>query len=162
KLENDKPTKLSISISGLSDELGSKLGIRVLAEPYYKPLVWVPGSDVVVAQSRNNLCVWYNIDSPDQVTLFPIKGDAVDVVRADGKTEVVVEEGQHQLGYELDEGLLEFGTAIHDNDLGQAILFLEKLGDKPEAEGMWSNLANIAIATNKLRVAERCYAALGD
>nr|CAD7454857.1 unnamed protein product [Timema tahoe] len=123
---------------------------------------WVPGSDVVVAQSRNNLCVWYNIDSPDQVTLFPIKGDAVDVVRADGKTEVVVEEGQHQLGYELDEGLLEFGTAIHDNDLGQAILFLEKLGDKPEAEGMWSNLANIAIATNKLRVAERCYAALGD
>nr|CAD7394030.1 unnamed protein product [Timema cristinae] len=123
---------------------------------------WVPGSDVVVAQSRNNLCVWYNIDSPDQVTLFPIKGDAVDVVRADGKTEVVVEEGQHQLGYELDEGLLEFGTAIHDNDLGQAILFLEKLGDKPEAEGMWSILANIAIATNKLRVAERCYAALGD
>nr|CAD7197554.1 unnamed protein product [Timema douglasi] len=123
---------------------------------------WVPGSDVVVAQSRNNLCVWYNIDSPDQVTLFPIKGDAVDVVRADGKTEVVVEEGQHQLGYELDEGLLEFGTAIHDNDLGKAILFLEKLGDKPEAEGMWSILANIAIATNKLRVAERCYAALGD
>nr|CAD7263276.1 unnamed protein product [Timema shepardi] len=134
----------------------STLGRTSLGTP------WVPGSDVVVAQSRNNLCVWYNIDSPDQVTLFPIKGDAVDVVRADGKTEVVVEEGQHQLGYELDEGLLEFGTAIHDNDLGKAILFLEKLGDKPEAEGMWSILANIAIATNKLRVAERCYAALGD
>lgn len=27
---------------------------------------WVPGSDVVVAQSRNKLCVWYNINSPDR------------------------------------------------------------------------------------------------
>jgi len=49
---------------------------------------WVPGSDVVVAQSRNNLCVWYNIDVPEQVTMFNIKGEIVDVVRADGKTEV--------------------------------------------------------------------------
>lgn len=48
----------------------------------------MPGSDVVVAQSRNNMCVWYNIDVPEQVTLFNIKGEIVDVVRADGKTEV--------------------------------------------------------------------------
>lgn len=27
---------------------------------------WVPGSDVVVAQSRGKLCVWYNINSPDR------------------------------------------------------------------------------------------------
>ncbi|XP_063226619.1 intraflagellar transport protein 172 homolog isoform X1 [Bacillus rossius redtenbacheri] len=123
---------------------------------------WVPGSDVVVTQSRNNLCVWYNIDAPDQVTIFAIKGDVVDVVRADGKTEVIVQEGQHQLGYELDESLLEFGTAVHDNDFGRAILFLENLGGKPEADGMWTNLANIAIMSNKLRVAERCFAALGN
>ncbi|KAJ4427860.1 hypothetical protein ANN_23861 [Periplaneta americana] len=210
---------------------------------------WVPGSDVVVAQSRNNLCVWYNIDVPEQVTLFNIKGEIVDVVRADGKTEyqsaevhhekksiyeptvnlkqsfrakmpwstgadvtrrfvyfysrhlqwlgilgrsllqllqvsraedfdrgylttedvccrsrrnVIVQEGHHQLGYELDEGLVEFGTAIHDNDFGRAVMFLESLGDKPEAEAMWSNLADIAISTNRLQVAERCYAALGD
>ena len=62
----------------------------------------------------------------------------------------------------MDEGLVEFGTAIHDNDFGRAIMFLESLGEKPEAEAMWSNLAEIAIATNKLQVAERCYAALGD
>ena len=34
---------------------------------------WVPLSDVVVAQNRGNLCVWYNIDSPQRVTMFPIK-----------------------------------------------------------------------------------------
>lgn len=34
---------------------------------------WVPGSDVVVAQNRGNLCVWYNIDAPERVTMFPIK-----------------------------------------------------------------------------------------
>ena len=79
-----------------------------------------------------------------------------------GYLQVIVQEGQHQLGYELDEGLVEFGTAIHDNDFGRAIMFLESLGDKSEAEAMWSNLADIAINMNKLQVAERCYAALGD
>lgn len=34
---------------------------------------WVPGSDVVVAQNRGNLCVWYSIDSPESITMFPIK-----------------------------------------------------------------------------------------
>lgn len=34
---------------------------------------WVPGSDVVVAQNRGNLCIWYNIDAPERVTMFPIK-----------------------------------------------------------------------------------------
>lgn len=34
---------------------------------------WVPGSDVVVAQNRGNLCIWYSIDSPETVTMFPVK-----------------------------------------------------------------------------------------
>ena len=34
---------------------------------------WVPLSDVVVAQNRNNLCIWYNIDAPEKVTMFPLK-----------------------------------------------------------------------------------------
>ena len=36
-------------------------------------LQWVPLSDVVVAQDRGSLCIWYNIDSPEGVTIFPIK-----------------------------------------------------------------------------------------
>ena len=36
---------------------------------------WVPDSDVVVAQSRSSLCVWYNIFAPDKMTVKGIKGD---------------------------------------------------------------------------------------
>ena len=64
---------------------------------------WVTGSDVVVAQSRDNMAVWYNIDAPEGVTMLAIKGDIVDIVREDGKTEGLVAEGQHQLSYQLDE-----------------------------------------------------------
>ena len=42
-------------------------------------------------------------------------------MREDGKTEVVVQEGQHQLSYELDEALIEFGTAIDDGDFNRAV-----------------------------------------
>ena len=38
-------------------------------------------SDVVVAQSRNNLNVWYNIDDPDKVTVYTIKGDVEEIER---------------------------------------------------------------------------------
>lgn len=37
---------------------------------------WVPGSDVVVSQNRGNLCVWYNIDSPERATMFPLRVSA--------------------------------------------------------------------------------------
>lgn len=40
---------------------------------YCSYVQWVPGSDVVVAQNRNNLCIWYNIDAPERVTMFPLK-----------------------------------------------------------------------------------------
>jgi hypothetical protein len=42
---------------------------------------WVPESDVVVAQNRGSLCVWYNIHTPDQVTVHAIKGDVEDIER---------------------------------------------------------------------------------
>ena len=109
---------------------------------------WVPSSDVVVAQSRDNMAVWYNIDAaaervtlvggvrcltglhnalykPDIASQLPIKGDIVEIVREEGKTEVVVQEGQHQLSYELDEALIEFGTAIDDGDFNRAVSVLQ-------------------------------------
>lgn len=135
---------------------------KTLILSYCTFVQWVPGSDVVVAQSRSNLCVWYNIDRPDGVTLIMVKGEVTDVVRTDGKTEVLVLEGHSQLSYELDEGLVEFGTAVHDNDFGRAVLYLEGLRDRAVAEGMWQNLGAIALSQNNLLVAERCYAALGD
>ena len=35
---------------------------------------WVPQSDVVVGQQQQQLCVWYNLNAPDQVTMREIRG----------------------------------------------------------------------------------------
>ena len=106
--------------------------------------------------------IWYNIDAPERVTLMAIKGDIVDIVREEGKTEVIVQEGQHQLSYDLDEGLIEFGTAIDDGDFNRAITYLESLEASPETEAMWRTLAKLSLENKQLHVAERSYAALGD
>ncbi|KAK3091661.1 hypothetical protein FSP39_021624, partial [Pinctada imbricata] len=129
---------------------------------YCSYVQWVPSSDVVVAQNRGNLCVWYNIDAPERVTMFPIKGDIVDLERNDGKTEVVVNEGVQTISYTLDEGLIEFGTAIDDGDFERAVSFLETLEMSAETEAMWKTLSRLAMEDRKLHIAERCYSALGD
>lgn len=123
---------------------------------------WVIQSDVAVAQSDSSLAVWYNIDLPEHVTIFPIRGEAIEVIRADGKPIVRTQEGPAEHTYQLDEGLVEFGTAVNDSDFGRAIAFLESLGEKPAASAMWHNLAVIALEQSNLRVAQRCFAALGN
>ncbi|XP_048371540.1 intraflagellar transport protein 172 homolog [Sphaerodactylus townsendi] len=128
---------------------------------YCSYVQWVPGSDVVVAQNRNSLCVWYNIDTPERVTMFPIKGDIVDLERSNGKTEVIVIEGVNTVSYTLDEGLIEFGTAIDDGDYHRAVAFLETLEMSTEAEAMWKTLSRLALEAKQLHIAERCFAALG-
>lgn len=40
----------------------------------------------------------------------------MDLERVEGKTEVVVTEGVSTVMYTLDEGLIEFGTAVDDGD----------------------------------------------
>ncbi|XP_046396687.1 intraflagellar transport protein 172 homolog [Ischnura elegans] len=135
--------------------------------PHCSYVQWVPGSDVVVAQSRTSLCIWYAIDSPERVATVPINGEVIDVIRANGKTEVIVQEGGRQLGYALDEGLVEFGTAVEDGDVNRALAYLEGLdgiggGTASEAEAMWRALATLALETKQLHVARRCYAAIGD
>ncbi|XP_063414390.1 intraflagellar transport protein 172 homolog isoform X2 [Mytilus trossulus] len=129
---------------------------------YCSYVQWVPGSDVVVGQNRGNLCVWYNIDAPERVTMFPIKGDIVDLERTDGKTEVLVNEGVSTVSYTLDEGLIEFGTAIDDGDFERAVSFLETLELSAETEAMWKTLSKLAMEDRQLHIAERCYSALGD
>ncbi|XP_031359255.1 intraflagellar transport protein 172 homolog [Photinus pyralis] len=123
---------------------------------------WVEDSDVVVAQAGGCLAVWYNIDVPDHPTILNVQGDVVDIVRANGKTEAIVVDGQNNHTVELDESLVEFGTAIHDTDYGRAVLFLETIENTGEAEAMWHNLSKIALKQQNLVLAERCYAALGD
>uniref|UniRef100_A0A672V1K1 Intraflagellar transport 172 n=1 Tax=Strigops habroptila TaxID=2489341 RepID=A0A672V1K1_STRHB len=129
---------------------------------YCSYVQWVPGSDVVVAQNRNSLCIWYNIDAPERVTMFPLKGDIVDLERNNGKTEVIVSEGVNTVSYTLDEGLIEFGTAIDDGDYHRATAFLETLEMSAETEAMWKTLSRLALEARQLHIAKRCFAALGN
>ncbi|EDV25844.1 uncharacterized protein TRIADDRAFT_24195 [Trichoplax adhaerens] len=123
---------------------------------------WVPLSDVVVAQNRNNLCVWYNIDAHERVTMFPMKGDIVDLERNNGKTDVMVSEGVSTVAYTLDEGLIEFATALDDGDYTRAVAYLETLEMSTESEAMWKQLSTVALSARELLIAERCFTALGD
>ncbi|XP_066234732.1 intraflagellar transport protein 172 homolog isoform X2 [Saccopteryx leptura] len=122
---------------------------------------WVPGSDVLVAQNRNSLCVWYNIEAPERVTMSSIRGDVIGLERGEGKTEVLVTEGVTTVAYMLDEGLIEFGTAIDDGNYIRAVAFLETLEMSPEAEAMWKTLSKLALEERQLHIAERCFSALG-
>ena len=66
------------------------------------------------------------------------------------------------VSYTLDEGLIEFGTAIEDGDFGRAVVFLESLEMSPETEGMWQTLANRSLEESELLVAARSFAAVGN
>lgn len=93
--------------------------------PYCSYAKWVPESQVVVAQNRNNLNVWYSIDNPDKVTIYSIKGDVQDIERKNGKTDVIVMESGNSIAYSLDEPLIEFGFAIEARDLEKAAAILD-------------------------------------
>jgi intraflagellar transport protein 172 len=94
---------------------------------YCKYVSWVPNSDVVVAQNRGNLCVWYSIEEADKVTMYQIKGDVESIERSEGKTEVLVDDGANIVSYNLDEALIEFGAALEYKGLDRAVEILEPL-----------------------------------
>lgn len=141
-------------------EIGTQKRSQLLS--YCTYVQWVPSSDVVVAQNRGNLCVWYNIRAPDRVTLHAIKGDIEEIERAEGKTEVIVDEGLTQAVYPLDEPLIEFGTAVDDKDFLRAMDILDNLELTPESEAMWKQLCTLSIAAGELIVAQRCAASTGN
>eukprot|EP00929_Paragymnodinium_shiwhaense_P046199 TRINITY_DN2351_c0_g1_i1.p1 TRINITY_DN2351_c0_g1~~TRINITY_DN2351_c0_g1_i1.p1 ORF type:complete len:1763 (+),score=565.99 TRINITY_DN2351_c0_g1_i1:153-5441(+) len=135
---------------------------RVTLLTFCNYVQWVPESDVVVAQNRTQLCVWYSINAPDRVTLHEIKGDIEDIERAGGRTCVIVDEGVNMVEYELDEGLISFGSCLERQQYAKAVDLLEELPLTPETEAMWRSLAEASMENFNLPVAERCYAVLGD
>ncbi|CAE8619758.1 unnamed protein product [Polarella glacialis] len=135
---------------------------RVTLLNYCNYVQWVPESDVVVAQNRGQLCVWYSINAPDRVTLHEIKGDIEDIERSNGRTCVIVDEGVNMVEYELDEGLISFGSCLERGQYAKAVDLLEELPLTPETEAMWRSLADVSMEHFNLPVAERCYAVLGD
>jgi len=145
--------------------------------PFCNYVQWVPDSDVVVAQSRRTLCVWYSIDQPNDVTSFVIKGDVEEIERVEGRTEVIIDEGMTKTTLPLDEGLIAFGAAVDSRDFAKAVGILEALKEKqekeagghiggngltPGAEAMWTQLSRLALSSCDFVIAERCFSALGD
>ena len=123
---------------------------------------WVPDSDVVVAQGRGTLCVWYAIESPEKVTTFHIKGEIEDIERSQGRTEVIVDEGMHTVSYTLDEALIEFGGAVESRNYNHAISILMPLQLSGETRTLWHKLSDMALKDQRFDVAEQCYAILGN
>eukprot|EP00913_Durusdinium_trenchii_P007896 g7408.t1 len=131
---------------------------RVTLLNYCNYVQWVPDSDVVVAQNRGQLCVWYSINAPDRVTLHEIKGDIEDIERSNGRTCVIVDEGVNMVEYELDEGLISFGSCLERGQYAKAVDLLEE----SVAAGASRRCREPLDEHFNLPVAERCYAVLGD
>lgn len=62
------------------------------------------------------------------------QGDIIDVEKNNGKTEVLVSEGFNTVSYALDEGLVEFGTAIDDGDFDRSVTYLMWGGNLTETD----------------------------
>lgn len=79
----------------------------------------------------------------------------MNLTRQNGRTEVLVQSGVDTLSYKLDEGLIEFGTAIDDRDFLRALNFLETLEMTSESEAMWKALRDLTLEAKQLKIAER-------
>lgn len=123
---------------------------------------WVPSSDVVVAQNKGSLCVWYNVDHPGEFTELETRGLAFDVIRSQKETVILVQDGTIVHQVPLDASRIEFGTAILDGDHIRAMLYLEVSEFKGEKTSMWKQLAKDAIESKELKIAERASYAAGD
>ncbi|KAI1289152.1 Intraflagellar transport protein -like protein [Halotydeus destructor] len=122
---------------------------------------WVPNSDVIVAQARDKLYIWYDLQQP---IIHEVPGgsrtEAVSIEREGGLTRVRFSGSNSDVI--LDEVLLEFDTALQDGDLERAMSFLESCELSSDSESMWRTLGNIALDKGDLLVAERAFAAVGD
>lgn len=88
----------------------------VLLPSYCGFVQWVPSSDVVVAQCREKLYIWYDFAKPEVRALGGGEAnEAREIERLDGRTTVKMTVAGTDVV--LDEILLEFDTAIDDGDL---------------------------------------------
>lgn len=135
---------------------------RVTLLDYCSYVQWVPGSNVVVAQSLNSLCIWYNIHVPSQMTVLKIQGEVQNIECLSGRFGVVVNERFSTKSYFLDEPLIQLGMALDGNCFERAASVLEVLEASAESQAMWNKLEHVSIDHVSFHITERCAAALGD
>lgn len=88
--------------------------------------------------------------NPDKVTIYRIKGDVEDIIRSNNKTEVLVNEAQGTVVYELEEPLIQFGFCVETRDLEKAANILDPLDINEETEANWKTLARISLEEENL------------
>ena len=134
---------------------------------------WVPGSDVIVAQSREKIYVWYDLSKPTIYDAPSIGSgssriaEVTGIEREGGLTRITFGSTGSKNDIILDEGFLEFDTALNDGDLERALSFLETTSAKSngkisESDAMWRRLASAALSKKNLTIAQRSFAALND
>lgn len=124
----------------------------------------MPSCDVVVVQTNGLLRVWYNLETPDITVDHEVSGHAVAVFKKSEREPTVVtfEDGSANYELQLDEGRIQFATALESGNLFQAVWHLEEYKMSPEVLAMWQRLARVALENYELRIAQKAYSVLGD
>ncbi|OHT12234.1 selective LIM binding factor [Tritrichomonas foetus] len=123
---------------------------------------WVPEANVVVAQSKKQLYVWYSPTSPDEVRTFDIEGDVIDIQRKGTKTSVTISSNGKNSHFPLDGAFIAFSAAMEGNKLNEAAKILLELENKDDFKSLWGELADIAMMNHDYTIAEVSYSNLGD
>lgn len=123
---------------------------------------WAPDANVVVAQSKKQLYVWYSPTSPDEVRVFDIDGDVVDIQRSGTKTSVTINANGKNKKFPLDGAFIAFSAAMEGNKLNEAAKILLTLENQDNFKSLWGELANAAMLEHDYVIAEVSYSNLGD
>lgn len=128
---------------------------------------FVENSDVLVAYDGNtSISVWYGnySDQPMVITCQKGKVQGIEYNSASGYLQLVLMDGSNKLAYKLDSHVIEFITAIKENNLNKAMLFLEKQKDQTssEVQNWWQQLEQAALKNNNIFIVQVCAGSRND
>ncbi|KAH0786748.1 selective LIM binding factor [Histomonas meleagridis] len=123
---------------------------------------WVPDANVVVAQSKKSLYVWYSPTSPDEVQINEIEGDVIDTIRKGTKTSVIISSNGKNINFPLDGSFISFSAAIESKKLKEAAKILLQMKMSINLKALWTELAEISFREHDFLIAEISYSNIGD
>lgn len=134
---------------------------------------WVPNTEILVAQSHQDLFIWYNLDNYQNPQVKPINGIIDSISKNKGKIEIYINDdpnndentsvnGGNNYKIFLDENLVNLSIALDDKELTKALMILESLPKNNEYKYYWKILSEISLEEKNLMIAQRCFAALGN